>query len=378
MEKKVYMGENSLLDLKAILHKESPKRIFLVRGKKSYEACGAKEIINQLLTKIGSQVLEFFNFESNPKLEHLQNGLESLRTFQPDMILAVGGGSVLDMAKLLRFFYSYSGNPAGTEFTKQKELIPLLTLPTTAGTGCEVTHFAVMYIDRKKYSVSHDDLLPDVAIIYPPFTYNNSPYLTACTGFDALAQAIEAYWNVNATNESDEYAIKAIQLLYPNLPLTVNFPTPENRNNVSEGAFWAGKAINITKTTAPHACSYFFTSFFGIPHGHAVALTFPFFMKYNSEVETKNKSSLLDDPLSYNKKIDKLFSSMDINKEFADKTFDDYLSNIGLGKENLNHFSFDSFVDYINIQRLKNNPRKISSETLRDLYAYLKNPLSLY
>lgn len=371
MKRGIYIGGTSIQHFKEIAQSESPKRVFLVRGKKSYEACGAKEVIDKFTADVGFQVSEFFDFENNPKLEHLQNGLNVLNAFKADMIIAVGGGSVLDMAKLLRFFYSYSGDPAGTEFKKQRELIPLIALPTTAGTGCEVTRFAVMYIDKKKYSVAHDALLPDVAIIYPPFTYNNSPYLTACTGFDALAQAIEAYWNVHATNESDEYAMKAIELIYPNLPLSVHLPAPENRDTLSEGAFLAGKAINITKTTAPHACSYFFTSFFGIPHGHAVALTFPFFMKYNSEVEDGNKSSLLADPLSYNRKIDRLFSLMNLNKESVDKVFDDYLSDIGLGKENLTYFSFDSFVNYINIQRLKNNPKNILPEALRDLYAYL-------
>lgn len=371
MDKKVYRGETSLQDFKEILYKESPKRIFLVRGTKSYEACGAKQYMDTFFAEVGSEVFEFFDFESNPKSEDLQTGLDYLRTFKPDSIIAVGGGSVLDMAKLLRFFYSYMGDPAGTEFRKQRGLIPLFALPTTAGTGCEVTQFAVMYINKKKYSVAHSDLLPDVAVIYPPFTYNNPSYLTACTGFDALAQAIEAYWNVKATDESDEYALNAIKLLYPNLPLAVNLPTPENRNHISEGAFWAGKAINITTTTAPHACSYFFTSFLGIPHGHAVALTFSFFIKYNAVVEDSNKSPLLGDHLKYNQKIKKLFSLMNADIDSVDKTFHNYLLNIGLGKEDLNQFSFDSFADYINIQRLQNNPKAISPETLKDLYTYL-------
>jgi alcohol dehydrogenase class IV len=371
MEKKIYRGETSLQEFKKILHKESPKRIFLVRGAKSYKACGAKKIMDVFFEEVGAQVFEFFDFENNPKFDDMQTGLNFMRTFKPDMIIAAGGGSVLDMAKLLRFFYSYSGDPAGTEFRKQRELIPLFVLPATAGTGCEVTHYAVMYIDKKKYSVEHHDLLPDVVIIYPPFTYNNPAYLTACTGFDALAQAIEAYWSVYATNESDEYALNAIKLLYPNLSAAVNLPTPECRNDVFEGAFWAGKAIDITKTTAPHACSYFFTSFLGIPHGHAVALTFPFFIKYNAVVEPGNKSPLLHDHLKYNQKINKLFSFMHVNSESVDKMFDNYLLNISLRKDNLNHFSFDSFTGYIDIQRLQNNPKNISSETLQDLYTYL-------
>ena len=150
--------------------------------------------------------------------------------------------------------------------------------------------------------MEHTDILPDVAIVYPPFTYNNPKYLTACTGFDALAQGIESYWNVNATEESDEYAKRAIQLLWPNLPVAVNAPTKQARDKVSEGSYWAGRAINITKTTAPHAFSYPFTTYYGYPHGHAVALTFPFFMQYNCMVRnSKLQCSLNVD--AYNEKI---------------------------------------------------------------------------
>ena len=118
-----------------------------------------------------------------------------------------------------------------------------------------------------------------MAVVYPQFTYQNDAYLTACTGFDALAQAIESYWAKGATNESRDYSVRAIGLLWKQLPQLIQSPTKELRNQVAEGAYWAGRAINISTTTAPHAFSYVFTSKYGYPHGHAVAFTFPFFMK---------------------------------------------------------------------------------------------------
>lgn len=90
-------------------------------------------------------------------------------------------------------------------------------------------------------------MLPDRAIICPQFTYKNARYLTACTGFDALSQAIEAYWNVYSIEESDNYSIKAIKLIWDNLPLVIDSSTNELRDKIAEGAYWAGKAINITK-----------------------------------------------------------------------------------------------------------------------------------
>ena len=203
MQQKAYIGINCITDFKAILEEYSPHKVFLVRGKKSYQLCGAEQVINDVLNDFTPEVMSFYDFEENPKIEDVEKGLSLLVEFNPDIIIAFGGGSVLDISKLIRFFYSYEGEPTGNEFEKKRELLPLLALPTTAGTGCEATHFAVMYQDKVKYSVEHDDMLPNYAFVYPPFTYKNPPYLTACTGFDALAQGIEAYWNVNATKESD-------------------------------------------------------------------------------------------------------------------------------------------------------------------------------
>ena len=280
-EQRVYIGDSSMQDFSDFLIGKSPKHIFLVRDKNSYGLCGAKDILDAIFSELGCKVWEFFDFEPNPKYEDLQRGLKVLNDSNAEIIIAIGGGSVLDMAKLLRFFNAYSGDFITNEFLQEKMLIPLCALPTTAGTGSEATHFAVMYKERVKYSVAHLKMLPELAVIYPFFTYKNPSYLTACTGFDALAQAIEAYWNKNATLCSDEYALKAIKVLWDYLPTAVNSPNKIARNLISEASYWAGKAINITKTTAPHAVSYPFTTYYGYPHGHAVALSFPFFAQLN-------------------------------------------------------------------------------------------------
>ena len=353
MKQRIYIGEASLNNLDIILQEYSAKKVFLVRGKKSYELCGAQSRLNSILKKVGVQIFEFHDFEENPKIEDLDRGLLQLRVYHPDLILAIGGGSVLDMAKLLRFFYSYSGNKIGRVFEKIENLLPLIVIPTTAGTGSEATSFAVLYKNKVKYSVSHEDILPEIAFIDPYFTYNISRYLTACTGFDALAQAIEAYWNLNATNESDVFAVKAIKLLWPNLPLAVNNPTKEVRNSMSEGAYWAGCAINITKTTAPHAFSYPFTTYYGYPHGHAVALTFPFFMEYNV-------GSIL---LKHGTVFDKMIRLMEIlnitNVNECKSLLCDYIENIGLDLKLPANFDHRIILSNINVQRLSNNPVRI-------------------
>ena len=367
MRQQFFLGDSSISELLPVLRRYAPERIFLVRGKKSYVTCGAAAVMNEVCGILRCSVTEFYDFEENPKLEDVRKGLSLLVSSNSSLIVGIGGGSVLDMSKLLRFFYSYSGEATGCKFLKEKELLPLIALPTTAGTGSEATHFSVLYKDKIKYSVEHTDILPDVAIVYPPFTYNNPKYLTACTGFDALAQGIESYWNVNATEESDEYAKRAIQLLCPNLPVAVNAPTKQARDKVSEGSYWAGRAINITKTTAPHAFSYPFTTYYGYPHGHAVALTFPFFMQYNCMVRnSKLQCSLNVD--AYNEKIKILCDLLSFSFMTTYGDMVKYIMKLGLSLKKVGEpFNLELILSSINMDRLSNNPRIFSPEDVVSL-----------
>lgn len=341
-----YLGKDSIKGIVPILKRHDAKHVFLVRGKGSYAACGAEEIIQNALTKANCDLTEFYDFSENPKCEDMDKGIELLKSSKADLIIAVGGGSVMDMAKLIRFFSCYKGDITGKSFEKEGLLFPLIAMPTTAGTGAETTHFAVVYKDKVKYSAEHDDMLPDYAIVYPPFTYGNSKYLTACTGFDALAQAIEAFWNLNATEESDIYAEKAIKLLWPNLPNVVKKPTDDLRDNVSEGSYWAGRAINITKTTAPHAFSYPFTSYYEYPHGHAVALTFPYFMDLNCSEKNKDRVRVV-------RLLDIL--GFDCNVNLMER-MTEYVESIGLQKREDTKIDKEFILSQVNMDRLKNNP----------------------
>lgn len=355
MNQKAFIGKDSIAKFKELLANYNPTRIFLVRGKKSYGTCGAKSIVEETMHTVGCEIIEFYDFEENPKLEDAERGLELMKENEPTLIVAVGGGSVIDMAKLIRFFHSYSGDATGSEFQKEKELLPLIALTTTAGAGAEATHFAVMYKDKVKYSVVHEDILPNYAVVYPPFTYNNPKYLTACTGFDALAQAIEAYWAIGAIAESDEYAVRAIKLLYPNLCEAVNNPNEEVRDKIAEGAYWAGRAINIAKTTAPHAFSYVFTTHYGYPHGHAVALTFPFFVEYNYGDENSCEV--------HRAKMNRLYATLGIDGvENARCAMAEYIESIGLTKRE-DEIDMELVLSNVNAERLSNNPVMVVRKT---------------
>lgn len=332
--------------------------IFIVRGKSSYNSSGAKDFIESLLS-IGNAVVisEYCDFNSNPNYEDLVKGLNLFKEKKAQVIIAIGGGSVIDMAKLIRFYYSYDMDNSGSTSVMNNPLVPLIAIPTTSGTGAETTSFAVLYKNQVKYSISHSDMVPDYAYIYPPLTYKNPAYLTACSGFDALAQAIESYWSLNATKESKFYASKAIMLILDNLPLVVKNPIDHQtkRIELSHGAYWAGKAINISKTTAPHAFSYPFTSYYGYPHGHAVALTFPYIAEYNFN---NMNLDVRDDLL----RILEINSPKDVKPYFLS-----YLQSIGLTPKRMVTVDENVILKNINLERLENNPCPINEEQAKQL-----------
>lgn len=336
------------LRLQALL--SGVKNVMLVRGCRSYFENGSSALMEEALKD--KSTTEFFDFSTNPKMQDVERGVECLKSADTEAIVAIGGGSVIDMAKLIRHF---SHHPQ----------IPLYALPTTAGTGAEVTPFAVCYIEGKKNSIGDSAMLPTEYCLVPTLTEHNPPYLTACTGFDALAQAIEAYWNLHATAQSDQYAMNAIRHIFPILESVVNgcADTPEHREQLLIGANLAGKAISITRTTVPHALSYTLTSKYGYPHGHAVALTFPFYLNYYVNAMPEDYQG--KDFTTYKIKCNKLLSALRIkNSAICQKTFGIFLKNIGLSFDKFRNFDDDIVAAGLNLERAKNSPCRLTHEII--------------
>lgn len=280
-----FIGFDSINYLNPALSKYKAREIFLVTGKDSFKTSGAERILKPFIAGFG--IVHFIYNEPNPKIEDIERGIEIFKTQNPDVVVAVGGGSVIDTAKLISFFGANNIKPQDwllEEKPKIEKKIPLLAIPTTSGSGSEATPFAVLYIGKEKYSVEHETMLPDCAIVDPRFTMNLPRYITATSGIDALAQAIESYWSIHSTDESKILAAKAIKLIHKNIINAVNEPAPDNRMGMADGAHFAGKAIRLTRTTAVHAISYPITSYFGIPHGHACGLILPSMFHYISDV----------------------------------------------------------------------------------------------
>jgi len=373
LKQKIYAGYDSYKKIYNILDKFSPKKVFLVTGKKSYILSGAKKILNEFISEY--EHIRFFDFEINPKIEDIKRGIDLFNKEKCNFVIGIGGGSVMDIAKSISLLATQKGDLEefirGKLPLKRKEILSVM-IPTTAGTGSESTHFCVIYINKTKYSLAHNSLLADFVILDYVFTENLPPYITACTSMDALCQAIESFWSTNSTEESRTYSKQAIELIIPNIIKNVNNPDGESREKMLIASNLAGKAINIAKTTAAHSVSYPITSYFNIPHGHAVALTLPYFIKYNDDISleslqdsrgvkfVKDRMSELFATLKVKIANEAKYKLLNIMKEINLET---KLSKLGINKNDIDTIIENGF----NPQRMKNNPRLFTKKDLRNL-----------
>ncbi len=369
MEQKIYL-KNDAASVAAEIGALSPANVLVVTDMTFYASSGAKEFVEPLLQ--GASPHYFTGFDVNPKLEDLYKGVALCRENGIDLIVAVGGGSVIDMAKLIRSYAGYEGDISEAIKCNRiaaGKLIPMLAIPTTSGTGSESTHFAVVYIDKVKYSVADGNVLPDYVWLIPSLTYGCPRYLTASTGADALCQAIESYWSVKSTEESRGYAREAIDILWRHLPDAIA-GVAEARDHMAYAANLAGKAINISFTTAAHAYSYGFTSYLGIPHGHAVSLTLPYFFELNLAVTPDT----CNDPRGADFVRERLAEIATIIGCCAAETpheltafFESVFGKTDIWSK-LDEATWSSILSSVNLQRMQNNPAAVESHIPKEIF----------
>ena len=335
----------------------SKLNIFYVTGRKSFELSGAKNyIINNISN--GEILNQFNDFSANPKFDDVKKGVKLFKEGNYNCVVAIGGGSVIDMGKLIAF---YAENGIDDFYTTVNQAFsvscPVVAIPTTAGSGSEETHFAVIYNKGVKYSVAHPSLKPKYKILIPDFAFNCPKKQKLISALDAFCQSSESYWSKGATEESQIYSLKALTLLKENLKNGLIKNDFNAFKKIVEGSNYAGKAINISKTTACHALSYYFTSKFNIPHGQSVALIMPYVFDYHYK-NMPNSSTM-------NTLIELLdFETNDFFIEFKK-----YFNKIGLA-DDFSTLGIDiklhlnDLIKNVNQERLKNNPINININTL--------------
>ncbi len=379
MTQTIIEGRGKYQELAVILEKYQPGNIFWVKDEQAFTLSGAERLFGELLTHYPHT--SFIDFEINPKINDIEKGVARFIQNHCDLVIGFGGGSALDNAKAIALL---AGQELGSKGEIEKYItgkktplpgrVPTIMIPTTAGTGSESTHFCVVYIKKEKFSFAHPSLLPDYAILDPLLTDSLPPYLTSCTGMDALCQGIESFWSVNATAESENYSRQAIQLAIANIVGAVRDQDKSCRDKMLLASNLAGRAINITKTTAPHALSYAFTSYFNIPHGHAVALTIPLFILYNAGV-TENDVQHKQGVNFVKQQMQQLFQLLGAaSAQEAHEKILLLMETINLesnpAKLSIKKNDLELITGKINLQRVKNNPRRVEKPQIT---AWLKS-----
>ena len=366
---------NGIAKLPEILKEVDCEKLFLVVDS-SYPFLNIKDAIEALPVK---ERVMFSDFTPNPLYEQVCNGIELLKFSNCDTILAVGGGSAIDVAKCIKLaVLAEEGNAAiipplvSTRVACDCAKLPFIAIPTTAGTGSESTHNAVMYYEDAKQTVTNDGVLPDYAVLEPSVLKTLPLYQKKCTMMDALCQGIESWWSVNSTEESYEYSRKTIELIMANWRKYIFENDDEAAVQIMLAANYGGRAINITQTTAAHAMSYKITSLYKLPHGHAVAVCLPEIWEYmighmDKCIDKRGKEYLFG---IFNL-ISKAMGCE--NPEQAIAEFREIMVDMELKSPlavNRNE-ELQVLSRSVNPVRLKNNPVKLEPKTTHGLYSII-------
>ncbi len=325
------------------------------------------------LQTAGVAVKVFDQITAEPTLNDFERVLEMARQFQADSVVGIGGGSVLDVAKLVAAFKDSSQQAAdcfGSGLIRHKGLW-FACLPTTAGTGSEVSPNAILLDERDhlKKGIVSPFLIADAAYVDPKLTWTVPSKVTADTGMDALTHCIEAYTNKFAHPSVDIYALQGIRLIAANLEKAVkDGKDVEAREALAFGSLYGGLCLGPVNTAAVHALSYPLGGKFHIPHGLSNAILLPSVMKFNTPANPKRYAEVAIamgcEPGANNEETARRGVDF-IYRLAAAVGIPDKLTALGIPQTAINGMAKAA----MEVQRLlKNNPREVTEQDARDIY----------
>lgn len=322
--------------------------------------------LDSLTQRLGIRVVPFSDFCPNPQVESVSKGIELLQAEHCDGIAVIGGGSAIDVAKCIRLYGRQ--NPADLDLLQPApiEELPFLAVPTTAGTGSEATRYAVVYAAGEKQSITSEQCIPDAVLLDASVLKTLPEYQRHATMMDAFCHAVEAFWSLNATQESEAYARQALTRILESMD---SYLRNEDQGNTQmlHAANLAGKAINITQTTAGHAMCYKLTSLYGIAHGHAAALCvrqlWPFMLANPERCIDPRGEAYLHDVFV------RLAETMTCHTpEQAAERFGQIVDRLALPVPKAAEADLPLLVHGVNPVRLKNFPMRMDQDTIALLY----------
>lgn len=360
-EQPVLADEDALSQIPALLAQVQAHRPMVVGGQ-SFQGSP----VQQLLDGRGVDYVLFSGYSPNPKLPEVLDGLRQFRSEGCDALIAVGGGSPMDVAKCIKILASTDSDTFPAFGAPIVRNVPQVFLPSTAGTGSESTHFAVVYIEGEKHSIAHDSMFPDFVILEPELLRTLPDYHKKASLLDAIAQSVESTWAKGATPQSKQYARRSLELILDNFFAYFHKGRPfdpEATRRMQLAANYSGKAINLTKTTAAHAMSYGLTAAYGLAHGHAAALSLRAVWSHymvvaeNGGPEVAHLQGALDE----------------LNTIFGVKTTLQALGKLDAILETVHlpeTIDVDALVGGVNAERMGNSPIPMAPGDIRRAYEY--------
>lgn len=335
-----------------------------IGGKRLFLVCGnsAKRLsVGRYFDALGErmEVVRFSGFRPNPRYEDAAAAVALFHESGCGAIAAVGGGSAMDLGKCVKLWAGLDPGRNFLEQTPRPNDLPLLAVPTTAGTGSESTRYAVVYYRGEKQSIAHESCLPSAVLLDPTALETLPQYPRKSSMLDALCHGIESFWSVHATEESRGLSRQAIRGVWENADGYLG-NTPEGNAGMLEAANLAGKAIDRTQTTAGHAMCYKLTTLYGTAHGHAAALCvaklWPFMAQRSAGMDLERVLQDLAAACGCE------------NTQAALAKFDGLLNRLNLETPRAKPGDFEILRTSVNPVRLRNHPVALDEETIDALY----------
>ncbi|QUH18783.1 iron-containing alcohol dehydrogenase [Alkaliphilus sp. B6464] len=362
----IVFGEGALEYLSTL----EGRKATLVTGGSSMKRFGFLDEAKKQLEKAGMEVSIVDGVEPNPSIETVIRGGQEMAAFNPDWIIAIGGGSALDAAKIMWIYYEYPETKfedlVNGKFPKLRTKAKFIAIPSTSGTASEITAFSVITDTQNhiKYPLVSYEITPDIALLDPNLPAKMPPHITAHTGMDVMAHALEAYVSTNASSYTDPLALEAIKLVFKQLPTAyIDGNNIQAREDMHNASCIAGMAFTNSSLGIIHSLAHKIGGEFGITHGLANAILMPYIIEYNrksTDKFTKIENSLgikniVEELKALNLKVGIPLTLKEVTEvEITEEKF----------LEVLDRMSQNAFNDPCTLT----NPRQSSPENVKEIY----------
>jgi len=368
----IRFGENSLSKLDEFLQEFDVKNIGIIIDK-TLEDLGLMEKISDYLFNYNFDI--FTDILPFPSISTFENALQFTKKGKFDLVLGIGGGSSIDVAKVASvlankpgkvkdyiFDDSYKNNPLKKIKREiNKPGLPFVAIPTTAGTGSEVVMWSVIWdlINKTKQSISHPYMFSKLVIIDPTLTLTLPKKVLASAGIDSFCHAMEAYWSNNSNHLTISHSLEAIKLIFENLEKSYNSKNIKYRINMGAASLLAGLALSSGKTNSSHSMGYSLTQYFNVPHGAASAMFLPALFEFNFD-SMGEKKKILSKIFRITNGKDGKIKIRNLMKNIGLPTS---LKDVGVKKSNFNFIIDKGYIPF----RMKDNPAKLNKSNLKQI-----------